>query len=61
MTHHLFFLKSFNKLNAVDEFPSEVWYTTKWLVGSLDGLDIRKNEGAELGFPDRNVHVVVNS
>ena len=54
ITHHLFWLKGFNKLNGVDEFPSEVWYTTKWLVGSLDGIDLRTNEGVELGFPDKS-------
>ena len=53
ITYHLFCLKRFNKLNGVYYFPSEVCYTTEWLVGSLDGLDLRKNEGAELGFPDR--------
>ena len=61
MTHHLFCLKRFNKLNGVDEFPSELWYTTKLLVGSLDGLDLRTNEDVELGFHDKNWHVMLYS
>ena len=46
-------------LNGVDEFPSEVWYTTEWLVVSLDGIDLWKNEDAELGFPDGKWRLVL--
>ena len=52
ITHHLFCLKRFNKLNGLYGFSSNVWYTTEWLFGFLDGLDLRTNEDAELGFPD---------
>ena len=52
IVHTLLYLKRIKKLNEADEFASEIWYTTEFLVVSVDGLEIQKTEGAELGFPD---------
>ena len=52
INYNLFYLNNSNKLNVVDEFASEIGYTTECFLGSVDGIELRTNEGAELGYPD---------
>ena len=61
INYNLFYLKKPNKLNGVDEFAPEIGYTTECFLGSVDGLELRTNGGAELGYPDGKWNVMLYS